>query len=374
MERYIRNDIIFLPPGDASVTALFIDFGYIWAALSNGRVAIFSTETYQIVRTLDILDPTKDQNIVSIIQANDIRNGISPDINHSDVYVIAETGVVVVVDKLFYRPKRRILLFPPDDVTQKVTSVRVFSRKIWVSSVSLDPQGAATSTISIIDPSSFRLVSSFSVPGEHVNEIAPTLPRTPRSMTSSPGDNGNLVWCATKSGRLILVNSGDGVVAEAACHHHSLHKESITNLSVSQDKLWYLSDGKACVVPVDDDPTLVPKVLYPDSNSTGADETAENGAVKMLCLAPACVSWEAGNSIVDFMVGVGTGGVTRLWNAKDLGTEAVLKNENVRLKSPKLLTSFYNAHAVSTLWAVVNKDNGSLHIYTLKKDDEITTM
>lgn len=313
------------------------------------------------MRTLDLFDPKKAKSIVSIIQPDDIRNGISNDINHSDICVVAETGTVVIVDKLFYRSKRKILLFPPD-VEQKVTCVKVFSRKIWISAVSLDPQ-SVSSSISIIDPKSLRLICCFSVPGEHVSEIVPV------SGPTSEASGKNHVWCATKSGRLILVNSNDGVVAEVACH--SPHKKSISNLFVSQGRLWYLSDGKVCVVSTDDS-ALVPKVLYPAPENAGIDDLEKNPA-KLTCLAPLCVSWESGISVTDFVVGVGSFGVTRLWNAKDLGTEAVLKNENIRLKTPKALTTFYNTHSFSTLWAVANEEKRSLHVYTLKKEDDVQT-
>lgn len=358
MEQYIQNDVIFLPPGESSVTALFVDFGYIWAALSNGRIAIFSTETYQIVRTLDLLDTKRVKNAVSIIQPSDIRKCASSCAENSDIFVVTEGGVIVVVDKLFYRPRREILLFP-DSSDQRVTAVKVFSRQVWISSVTLELQ-SSSSVISVVDPSTLRLVRSITVPGEHVSEIAPT------SATAAESADGNLVWCATKSGRLILVSADDGVVAEVS--YHSPHKKSITNLFISQGKLWYLSEGKVCVVPTDD-PALVPKVLYPDLNGA-ADDSEEKKPEPLTCLAPAVVPWEAGSSVVDFVVGVGHGGVTRLWNARDLGTEAVLKNENVRLKTPMFLTTFYSAHTVSTTWCVANKENGSLHIYTLKKDEE----
>ena len=385
MEQYIQNDIIFLPPGETSVTALFIDFGYIWAALSNGRVAIFSTETYQIVRTLDLLDTKRVKNAVSIIQPSDIRRSASSCAENSDIFIVTEAGVIVVVDKLFYRPKREIHLFPAAS-DQRVTAVKVSARRVWVSSVALGLQDSA-SAISVVDPATLRLVRSFTVPGEHVSDIAPTSATATAVAAAELSDGGGgsgsgegLVWCATKSGRLILVSADDGVVAEVS--YHSPHKKSITNLFISQGKLWYLSEGKVCVVPTDD-PALVPKVLYPDPDGAvavaqdvgeGGKGTAEAGKEEkqeaLTCLAPAVVSWEAGSTVVDFVVGVGHGGVTRMWNARDLGTEAVLKNDNVRLKTPMFLNTYYSAHTVSTTWCVANKENGTLHVYTLKKEGD----
>ena len=390
-----------MPPGEVTVTALFLDFGYIWAGLSNGRVAVFSTETYQIVRTLELFDAKKDKKIVSIIQADDTGSpqGEAPSCSRrSAVCVVAETGVVVVVDKLFYRPRRKVLLFPVG-VERKVTSVRVAPCRVWVSSVSLEPQCPA-STISVVDTNTLRLISTIPVPDEYVCEIAPVVGDTTDSSSSSNNNNNNndddddddsnsgdnsssssdggggasashkphtdlFAWCVTKSRKLVLVSSGssgdDSVISEVLCSSPTLQGKKLSNLFVSEGRVWYLSGGRVCVVPAGGPAhEHEPKVLYP---IPGSDDG------RLACLAPVRIPWNAGGDMTEFFVGIGLDGMTRLWNAKDLGAEAVLKDGVTGLKVPKLLATFYDMQSGSALWVTSDKESKSLHIFALKKDE-----